>query len=83
MEIMIEELFVQQLQKCPSGFQQKFRKIYQQLKVVDKPAEVKGIVQTAANKNHYKLYIDESRIGLAVRGRKLYIVCFLYNQYFH
>jgi len=83
MEIMIEELFVLQLQKCPSDFQQKFRKIYQRLKVVDKPTEVKGIVQTTVNKNHYKLYIDESRIGLAVKGRKLYIVCFLHNQYFH
>ena len=82
MEIMIEELFVQQLQKCPPGFQQKFRKIYQQLKVVDKPTEVKEVVQVTANKNRYKLYIDESRIGLAVKGRKLYIVCFLYNQYF-
>lgn len=77
MEIMIEELFIQQLQKCPVSFQQKFRKIYQQLKVIDKPTEVKGIGQTAANKNHYKLYIDESRIGLAVKGSKLYIVCFL------
>jgi mRNA-degrading endonuclease RelE of RelBE toxin-antitoxin system len=82
MAIEIEELFVDQLQKCPVSFQQKFKLIYQQLKIVDKPADVKNISANSGNKNYYKLYIDESRIGMMVKDAKLYILCFLYNQYF-
>jgi len=82
MEIAIEELFIYQLQKCPVAFQQKFRRIYQQLKVVDKPTEVKNIFASPHNKNFYKLHINESRIGLMLKNKKCYILCFLYNQYF-
>lgn len=82
MVIEIEELFVDQLQKCPVSFQQKFKLIYQELKIVDKPTDVKNIVAIVGNKNYYKLYIDKSRIGMIVKDAKLYILCFLYNQYF-
>lgn len=50
MEITIEELFIDQLQKCPVAFQQKFRRIYQQLKVVEKPTVVKNIFASPHNK---------------------------------
>ena len=82
MVIVIEELFVDQLQKCPISFQQKFRLIYQQLKIVEKPTDVKNIVVNSGNKDFYKLYIDDSRIGMMIKDSKLYILCFLYNQYF-
>ena len=82
MVIEIEELFVAQLQKTPMAFQQKFRRVFQQLKVVDKPTEVKDIIASTQTKNFYRLFIDKSRIGLIVKNNKLYIVCFLYNQYF-
>ncbi|MBC7627883.1 hypothetical protein [Ferruginibacter sp.] len=82
MVIEIEEHFVDQLQKCPISFQQKFRIIYQQLKIVDKPTDVKDILANAGNRNYYKLYIDKSRIGMMVKDAKLHILCFLYNQYF-
>jgi hypothetical protein len=81
MEIVVEELFIQQLQKCPIVFQEKFRKVYQQLKIVDKPSEIKNII-ASSTVSYYKLYIDQSRIGLLVKDNKLYILCFLYNQYF-
>ena len=81
MEIVVEELFIQQFQKCPIEFQQKFRQVYQQLKIVDKPSAVKNIF-ASSTANYYKLYIEQSRIGLLVKDNKLYILCFLYNQYF-
>ncbi len=81
MEIVIEDLFIDQLQKCPTSFQQKFRVTYQQLKIVDTPTEVKNIYSTSA-KNYYKLYIEESKIGMKVKDSTLHILCFLYNQYF-
>ena len=81
MVIIFEELFIDQLQKCPVSFQQKFRVIYQQLKIVDTPADVKNISNTSA-KNYYKLYIEESKIGMKVKDSTLHILCFLYNQYF-
>ena len=82
MVIVIEELFVDQLQKCPISFQQKFKLIYQQLKIVEKPTDVKNIVANAGNKDYYKLYFEDSRIGMMVSNSNLYILCFLYNQYF-
>jgi mRNA-degrading endonuclease RelE of RelBE toxin-antitoxin system len=82
MVIVIEELFVEQLQKCPISFQQKFRLAYQPLKIVEKPTDVKNIVVNSGNKDFYKLYIEESRIGMMIKDSKLYILCFLYNQYF-
>ena len=81
MEIVIEDFFIDQLQKCPISFQQKFRVTYQQLKIVDTPTEVKNIYSTSA-KNYYKLYIGESKIGMKVKDSTLHILCFLYNQYF-
>jgi predicted nucleotide-binding protein (sugar kinase/HSP70/actin superfamily) len=81
MVIIVEEFFIEQLQKCPSSFQQKFRVAYQQLKIVDTPTEVKNIYSTSA-KNYYKLYIDESKIGMKVKDSTLHILYFLYNQYF-
>lgn len=82
MEIVIEDFFKEQLQKCPVSFQHKFRKIYQQLKVVDKPVEVKSITVSKYTKNYFKLNIDESRIGMMIKSGRLHITCFLYNQYF-
>ena len=81
MVILIEDLFIDQLQKCPTSFQQKFRISYQQLKIVDTPTGVKNVHSTSA-KNYYKLYIEESRVGMKVKDSKLHILCFLYNQYF-
>ena len=80
MVIVLEKLFVMHLQACPLDFQQKFRKVYQQLKVVDKPTEIKGIMQV--EKKLYKLVIDKSRIAIRVDGDKLIIGCFLYNQFY-
>jgi hypothetical protein len=82
MEIVIEELFKEQFKKCPVSFQIQFRKVYQQLKAVDKPLEVKSIIAINHIKNYYKLNIDKSRIGMHVKSGRLHITCFLYNQYF-
>ncbi len=82
MEIVIEELFKEQFKKCPVSFQIQFRNVYQQLKVVDKPVEVKNITLINHLKNYYKLNIDKSRIGMQIKYGKLHIACFLYNQYF-
>ena len=82
MEIVIDELFIEQFRKCPVSFKEKFRKVYQQLKIVDKPQEVKGITTSMHTKNYYKLTIEESRIGMLVKSGKLHISCFLYNQFF-
>ena len=81
MVIVIEDFFINQLLKCPTSFQQKFRVTYQQLKIVDTPTEVKNI-HSISDKNYYKLYIEESRVGIKVKDSTLYILCFLYNQYF-
>ena len=80
MEIELKDFFIDQLMACPIQFQQRFRKIYQQLKIVDHPIEVKGITKTATDK-FYKITIDKSTIGLNLRGNKLIIVCFLTNQF--
>lgn len=82
MEIAIEELFISQLKKCRVAFQQKFRRIYKQLKVVDEPTEVKNIFASPHNKNFHKLHMEESGIGLMLKNKKCYILFFLYNQYF-
>ena len=79
MVIVLEKLFIAQFLQCPTGFQQKFRKVYQQLKVVDKPTEVKGIMRI--EKKLYKLTIDKSRIALRVDGDTITVGCFLYNQF--
>ena len=80
MVILIEKLFIGELKKCPAGFQLAFRKAYQQLKAVDKPTEVKGVIQI--EKKLYKLIIGKSRIALRVESSTLIIGCFLYNQFY-
>jgi hypothetical protein len=82
MVVTLESLFIDQLEKCSIEFQKEFRKIYQQLKVVDKPLEVKGIYKNKLNKNNYKLYIDKSRISLNYENDILIFACFYYNQFF-
>ncbi len=81
MVVVIENFFIDQLQKCPTSFQQKFRATYQQLKIVDRPTDVKNI-STTPDKNYYKLHIEQSKIGIKIKDSKLHILCFLYNQYF-
>ena len=61
---MPEERFIEELVFCPKGFQQDFRKIYQQLKTVDNPLEVKGIMKYKSGR--HKIYIWESSILLKV-----------------
>ena len=81
MVIKPERLFVEQFAMCPINFQEKFRKIYQQLKIVDSPTEVKEVSRTK-EKDFFRLYIDKSRIGMHKSGTELRITCFLYNQFF-
>jgi hypothetical protein len=50
MVVIIEPLFIEQLQKCSASFQNEFRKVYQQLKIVDYPTEVKGIKNVRGEK---------------------------------
>ena len=83
MEIVFTKIFYNQLEKCPNDFLTKFRKVYQQLKIVDNPLEVKGITSVKGNTNLFKLNIDISRIGLEFENDKLFISCFLNNQYFN
>jgi|GEM_PF-1448299 len=80
MVVIIEQRFIDQLKICPPAFQLKFRKAYQQLKVVDRPEEIKGVVRI--NRSLYKLIIEESRISLRFNGQELTIGCFLYNQFY-
>jgi hypothetical protein len=82
MVVKLENLFIEQLEKCSIEFQNEFRKIYQQLKIVDKPLEVKGIYKNKLNKNNYKLFIDESRISLNYENDTLIFASFYYNQFF-
>ena len=80
MVIVLEKLFVVHFQKCPDDFQARFRKVYQQLKVVDKVTEIKGVFPV--EKKLYKLVIDKSKIALRVDGDTVTIGCFLYNQFY-
>jgi mRNA-degrading endonuclease RelE of RelBE toxin-antitoxin system len=82
MVVIIEPLFIEQLQKCSASFQNEFRKVYQQLKIVDYPTEVKGIKNVRGEKYFFKLFIEKSRIGLELENDSIIISCFLYNQYF-
>ena len=81
MEIILEQIFIRQLQNCPKEFQNKFRKAYQQLKAVDKPTEVKGVYYISTK--FYKLIIDDSRISIKIEGKKLTIGMFFYNQFYN
>lgn len=82
MVVKLENLFVEQLEKCNVEFQNEFRKIYQQLKIVDNPLEVKGIYKNKLHKKNHKLFIDMSRISLNYEKGTLIFVCFFYNQFF-
>jgi hypothetical protein len=82
MVVITEPLFIIQLLKCSVDFQNEFRKVYQQLKIVDYPTEVKGIKNVLGQKAFFKLYLDRSRIGMELENDCLRIACFLYNQYF-
>ncbi len=64
MEIVLKDFFIESLEKCPVSFQEDFRKIYQQLKIVDHPLEVKDIQSSATNRAFFKIFIGKSRIGL-------------------
>ena len=46
MVIILEKLFILQLQICDLEFQNNFRKVYQQLKVVDKVTEIKEYIRS-------------------------------------
>ena len=82
MEVVISKLFFEQFEKCPPEFQKDFRKIYQQLKIVDSPTEIKAIQKYSSNKKYFKLTIQSSKISIKVDKGLLIIACFLYNQYF-
>ncbi|MFN0082545.1 MAG: hypothetical protein ACKVOM_08510 [Ferruginibacter sp.] len=82
MEVTVSKLFFEQLNKCPADFQKDFRKIYQQLKIVDSPMGIKGVEKFGYNKKYFKLTIDKSRISIKIEKNILMIACFLYNQYF-
>ncbi len=82
MEVIISRLFFDQLEKCPLSFQKEFRKIYQQLKIVDSPIEIKSIEKYKSNKKYFKIVIQKSRISIKIDRGKLIIVCFLYNEFF-
>ncbi len=81
MVIEFEKLFVEQLKKCPLTFQLIFRKVYQQLKVVDNPTEVKGIIKNKTKQNEYKLFLSRSRIALKIENDILKFICFTYNEH--
>lgn len=78
MVIILEKLFVLQLELCDKDF--RFRKIYQQLKVVDKVTEIKNVFPL--ERNFYKLIIDKSKIALRVSDETVTVGCFLQNQFF-
>ena len=79
MVIELEQLFIDQLKKCPLSFQMSYRKIYQQLKVVDEPTEVKGITKNRTKQNEYKLFLEKSRIAIKIEND---ILKFTYNEHF-
>ncbi|MFT3705285.1 MAG: hypothetical protein QM802_23155 [Agriterribacter sp.] len=80
MEIVLDEGFVDELLFCPKDFQQDFRKIYQQLKIVDNPLEIRGIRKYKTGR--YKIYLWKSRISMKVKGQQVYIGMFLYNEFY-
>jgi len=82
MVIEFEQLFIDQLKKCPASFQLMFRKIYQQLKIIDEPTEVKGVTKNKAKQNEFKLFLGKSRIALKIENDILKFICFTYNEHF-
>ncbi len=83
MEVIITKLFFEQFEKCPVEFKKDFRKIYQQLKIVDNPIEIKSIERYKSNKKYFKIIIQKSRISIKIDNGKLIIACFLYNEFFN
>jgi mRNA-degrading endonuclease RelE of RelBE toxin-antitoxin system len=81
MVVQLMPLFVDQLEKCPTKFKEPFRKIYEQLKIVDHPLETKGIKTSSGNKQFFKIMVENSRIGLKYDNKKAVIICFLYNEF--
>ncbi|MEP6749402.1 MAG: hypothetical protein ABJB86_16825 [Bacteroidota bacterium] len=63
MVVVLEKLFIAQLTRCPADFQLKFRKAYQQLKVVDTPLELKSVSQI--EKKLFKLIVDKAVLRFA------------------
>lgn len=84
MEIILKDFFIDSLEKCPADFQESFRKVYQQLKIVDHPQEVKGIIPTSTDKAFFKILIGKSRIGLHYdkKKKKAVIISFLHNEFY-
>ncbi|MFT3946817.1 MAG: hypothetical protein QM763_07575 [Agriterribacter sp.] len=80
MEVVLEERFVNELLFCPKDFQQDFRKIYQQLKIVDNPLEIRSIRRYKTGR--YKIYLWKSRISLKIKGHQAYVGMFLYNEFY-
>lgn len=81
MEIILEPLFIEEFKNCPLDFQEQFRKAYQILKIVDHPLDIKGVKHSISNPQLFKLTIDLSRVALYYDGKKVKIVCFLFNQF--
>ncbi|MBO9594818.1 MAG: hypothetical protein J7599_18080 [Niabella sp.] len=80
MVVVIETYFMEHLVRCPLDFQLKFRKIYQQLKVAEDPLEIQGI--RFYKKGKYKIFIDNSRIAMKVKGDTATIGQFLHNEFY-
>ncbi len=80
MVVVLEKLFIVHFQHCPIEFQKKFRKVYQQLKAVDKATDIKGVFYV--NKKFCILKIDKSRIALKVEAGKVTVGLFLYNEFY-
>lgn len=81
MVIKLRADFVEVLSQCPEDFKNKFRVAYQQLKVVDRPLDIKEVRPVAGYSKIYKLFISKSRIAMEWDGNILWITCFLYNQF--
>lgn len=65
MDIVLEPLFIEYYDKCPSDFKMHFRHSYEALEAANKITEVEGIVPLHGSKTDYKLLIDKSRIGIS------------------
>jgi mRNA-degrading endonuclease RelE of RelBE toxin-antitoxin system len=83
MVVKLEPFFIEVFKNCPAPFQEKFRKAYQQLKIVDHPAEIKGVLPVIGNKKFFKLLVDKSKIGMEWDGGELKIICFIFNQHYN
>ncbi len=80
MEIILEVRFVDELLFCPKAFQDDFRKIYQQLKIVDNYLEIRSVRKYKIGRS--KIYLRKSRIALRVKDNYAHIGMFLYNEFY-